>query len=69
MTVKQLKAVLANLPESYDKHDVFIEESNTGYDYNLVESVFLKEITLSEDGGGETAEVDVLVISNELYNA
>ena len=63
MTVKELRLILADLP---DTMEIFMEQRKTLYDYGLVNSAKVKEIGFSEDEGGDIIATDnVLVLDEE----
>lgn len=64
MTVKELKDIIAGLP---DNMQIFMDERKTEFHYGLVNSAEVKEITFSEDEEGLTASATetVLALSEE----
>ena len=63
MTVKELRLILADLP---DTMEIFMEQRKTLYDYGLVNSAKVKEIGFSEDEDGDIIATDnVLVLDEE----
>lgn len=63
MTVKKLRDVLDGLP---DNMDVFMGERLTEFDYGLVNSAVVEEITLYDESNNEvSAKVKVLVIKED----
>lgn len=59
MTVKELKSKLEHLPESME---VFIAEIETGFQYNLLNEVVLREINFSEEPDGRSLSKDTVVV-------
>lgn len=62
MTVKELKAIIADLP---DNMQIFMDERKTEYRYGLINSAGVKEITFSDDGLTVGAIETVLTLSEE----
>lgn len=63
MTVKELRLILADLP---DTMEIFMEQRKTLYDYGLVNSAKVTEIGFSEDEDGDIIATDnVLVLYEE----
>ena len=63
MNVKQLKAIIENLP---DNTDVFVTQLNTDYDTALVETAELRSVKFVD--GDVDAEETVLVITDEAWS-
>ncbi len=62
MTVKELREQLSNLPDDYQ---VFVSERITEFSYGLVNSVYVKEINMSEEPDGEVVCREKVVIIDE----
>ena len=63
MTVKELKEIIASLP---DTMDVFVAERKTEFTYGLVNSAFVKKINFMEEPDGKVlAQDNVLVLDEE----
>lgn len=62
MTVKELKSIIADLP---DNMQIFMDERLTEFRYGLVNSAYVKEILFLEDEEGLTggARETVLTLS------
>jgi hypothetical protein len=59
MSVKELKSLLSNFP---DDCLVFMAASDTGFDFDMLNSVRAEEIGFSEEPGGETLAKEMVII-------
>jgi len=62
MKVKELKEIIADLP---DDMDVFVDERKTEFTYGLVNSAYVKEINFVEELGGEVLCRDKVLVLDE----
>ena len=63
MTVKELKEILATVP---DEFDVFMDERKTEFRFGLVNSAEVREVTFSEEPDSEPISCNpCLVLSEE----
>lgn len=62
MTVKQLKEILAKLP---DHMDVFVAERKTEFAYGLVNSAEVKKINFMEEPDGPVLSKDKVLVLDE----
>lgn len=62
MTVKELKEKLATLP---DDMDIYVAPRKTEFAYGLINSVYVREITFSEDPDDSPLAEDTVVVIDE----
>lgn len=63
MKVKELREIIANIP---DNMDVFIAERKTEFTYGLVNNAYVKKIGFVEEPNGEVlAEDNVFILDEE----
>lgn len=62
MTIKELKEIIASLP---DNMDVFVAERKTEFTYGLVNSAVVREINFMEEPGGKILAKDNVLILDE----
>lgn len=62
MTIKELRQRLECMPDSME---VFVAERKTEFAYGLVNSVYIREITFSEDPDDGPIARDTVVILDE----
>lgn len=62
MTIKKLKEIIANLPDSME---VFVAERKTDFEYGLITGVYVKKINFMEEPDGEILCGDTVLILDE----